>query len=101
MPGVTDSGSGRSAGERFDMGYRVCKLQNCSGWAGEAPTICIDDQDPGWGEAYQKWLAGQNPTGSVEWKKGVYALTQENNENSGQGVMTLPRHLYYGPGVVS
>jgi hypothetical protein len=28
--------------------------------------------EPGWGEAYKRWLAGKNPTDDPGWKEGVF-----------------------------
>ena len=35
-------------------------------------TIVIAEVDENWDTAYATWLTGKNPTGSPEWKKGVY-----------------------------
>ena len=37
----------------------------------ETPTIIITTNDPGWKEAYLRWISGKNPTDSPEWKKAV------------------------------
>lgn len=57
------------------MGYTVYKLQDVSPWAGE-PDIVIDENDPGWKQAYANWLNGKNPTDSKLWKKGIVAVTK-------------------------
>lgn len=53
----------------------ITKLQNSSNFPGNTkPTIVIDINDENWKEAYANWLSGKNPTDSIEWKKGVFAL---------------------------
>lgn len=63
------------------MPYLVVALQNASCFPGnDLPTLRITSLDAGWKEAYQNWLKGKNPTSSVEWKKGVFAITTEINQ---------------------
>lgn len=50
--------------------YFPYKLSNASQWHG-IPTIEIYFLNSGWPEIYQKWLKGENPTNSPEWKKGI------------------------------
>ena len=35
-------------------------------------TIVIAEVDENWDTVYATWLTGKNPTGSPEWKTGVY-----------------------------
>ena len=54
------------------MGYKIVKLQNHP----LDPTIVISKGDPEWEAAYQEWTNGKNPTNAIDWKKGVFALTE-------------------------
>lgn len=57
--------------------YVIVALQNSSSFPGNpAPTIKISVGDDGWENAYHNWKSGLNPTDSVEWKKGVWAITK-------------------------
>jgi hypothetical protein len=60
----------------INMGYKVYKLQNTSGFSSEKPSIIIQKGDPGWEIAYNKWLRGENPTDSELWKYGIFACTK-------------------------
>lgn len=59
------------------MAYKICKLQNTSGFSSEKPGIIIQEGDPGWEVAYKKWLKNENPTDSELWKHGAFAITQK------------------------
>ena len=57
------------------MAYRIVTLQNSP--SKEEPTIKIVLGDLEWQDAYKNWIAGENPTDSLEWKKGVFAITTD------------------------
>jgi len=59
------------------MSYKITTLQNCSNWDKELPTIAIHINTPEWKQAITNWQQGKNPTNSIEWKQGVYAITTE------------------------
>jgi hypothetical protein len=59
---------------------KIVALQNVSDWAEEIPTIKITIFDAGWSEAFENWKKGKNPTDSLEWKKGVFAITSFEGE---------------------
>lgn len=62
------------------MTYSIYKLQNVSSFPGNPlPTISIEIGQPEWEDALKSWKSGKNPTDSSEWKKGVFAITKENN----------------------
>lgn len=45
-----------------------------------SPTIRIVQGESTWDLAYTNWLAGKNPTDSLEWKKGVYLHFEQIDE---------------------
>jgi len=54
---------------------KITKLQNYSGFPNNlSPTVVVTTEDPEWENAYKNWIAGKNPTDSIEWKKGVFAI---------------------------
>lgn len=59
------------------MGYKIIAFQNCTKWANETPTIVVTINDKNWDEILQNYLKGNNPTNDKEWKKGVFAITEE------------------------
>lgn len=38
------------------------------------PTIVITNEDDVWEKAINSWENGKNPTDSLEWSKGVFAV---------------------------
>jgi hypothetical protein len=60
------------------MAYKVIKLQNCSEFGGETPTIIITNKSPDWDAAYNNWIYGKFPTDNVAWKDGVFAITEQS-----------------------
>ena len=56
--------------------YEIVKLQNCSNFSNQKPTIVITKTDPEWQTTFDRWINGKHPTDSVEWKKGIFAITQ-------------------------
>ena len=59
------------------MPYEVIKLQNCSDYTNEKPTIVITIGDAIWDSAFSNWERGVYPTASSLWKKGIFAITRK------------------------
>lgn len=57
------------------MGYEIYKFQNTGG-IDTQPTIEISVGDDDWNQAHSNWQQMKNLTDSIEWKKGVFALTR-------------------------
>lgn len=64
--------SGKSYVHALPTTNFVTMLQNTSSFGKAMPSIRITRKDPGWEQAYRRWLDGLNPTESPEWKKGVF-----------------------------
>ena len=47
-------------------------LQNTSWFSNDIPTIRIEEGEPEWKAAHDRWLVGKNPTDSTDWRKGVF-----------------------------
>ncbi len=58
------------------MGYKIVAFQNTSQNSNNEPTIKITNKNPKWIQIYKTWLAGNPPTNSPEWKKGIIAITE-------------------------
>lgn len=52
--------------------FELVGLQNAP--SAGLPSIAIKPTDAQWLAAYKAWLAGENPTDSAEWKKGVFLV---------------------------
>lgn len=37
-----------------------------------ATTVVIREGEPGWEDAYHRWINGKNPTDDPEWVRGAY-----------------------------
>ena len=56
----------------IQAGRTIRVLQNTSWFGDEIPTIRIEEGEPEWKAAHERWLLGQNPTDSTDWSRGVF-----------------------------
>lgn len=54
--------------------YKIHRLQNHN--HDDKATIVVNEDDPQWEEAIQRWREGSFPTDDPRWKLGVVACTR-------------------------